>query len=680
MEYENILTATLITLFLLLVYLLLKARKKIVFLENRRNDEIDYKNFMDFLPLPVLYEKKGQKVTFTNKTFDLLFNINKKVAIETLSNAYIHPIEKMELTYDNDIKKQVMVYSSNIFDNKKNPTATIRIIIDTNEFQTLIHTLLKAKQRYELAVDNSLFGVWDWDIKNDTFYVSPQWKHIMGYEEKENPKNINFWLNLVDAKDMANINESINRHLRGATEIFAEDHEVKLSDEKKWVSAIGKALFDSHNEAIRFSGLIFDISGKRKKENEVNRSQKLFASFMDNLPAIAFIKDTHNRYIYLNSFYQNYIGFRDWKNKTPLEIFDKDIAEAIIENDRKALYEGQKKHEEIIPNAEGELKYFKAYKFPIDSENNEKFICGFGIDSTKEKIYLTKINLYAKIFDNTTEAILITDENFKIIAINKAFETNMGYGENDVLGKNPKFLKPPEEDDRFYDNLPQVLKKEKQFSGELLISTKQGAVIPELVKINCIKNTQGKVVNYFAIYQSIAEQKKLERHLKKLAQFDTLTKLPNRFLFKYKLVSALEHVEKFNIKVALVFVDLDNFKNVNDTLGHDAGDIVLMQTAQKLTRSVRENDVVARLGGDEFVIILEDIQNIENLNHICKKILSKLNEPFRLLDTTYQISASLGVSISPDHTVNYRDLLKYSDQAMYQAKNNGKNKIVIHKT
>ncbi|MDX1809245.1 MAG: diguanylate cyclase [Sulfurospirillaceae bacterium] len=678
MEYENIQVALLATLFLLLVYLLLKARGKIASLEKRLHDEVEYKSFMDFLPFPVFYEKKDIKSIYTNKAFDIQFNTNKKPTIETLSNSYLRPVEKMELMYDNDIKRQVMVYSSNIFNENKDVIATIRSIIDVNTLQVLIHSLLENKQRYELSVDNSLFGVWDWDIKKDHFYVSPQWKRIMGYKGDETPKNLNFWLNLVDPKNMANINQAINRHLEGRSDIFAEEHEIKISGETRWISVTGKAIFDSNKKAVRFSGLIFDISDRKQREAINSRSQRLFASFMDNLPAIAFIKDKKSRYVYLNSFYQNYIGFKEWKNKTPLDIFDKEIAKNIMENDRKAFYEGSKEHEELIPNVEGIPKYFEAYKFPIDAGNDEQFICGFAIDITQEKMYLDKINMYAKIFNNTTEGILITDENFNIIATNKAFETNMGYSEKEVIGKNPSLLKPPEQSNDFYNNLYQILKKENKYSGEILIATKEGVVIPELININCIKDAKGKIVNYFAIYQNIAEQKKLERKLTKLAQYDTLTKLPNRFLFKFKLVNALDRVEKNNIKVALVFVDLDDFKNINDTLGHDAGDVVLVHTAQQLLLSVRENDVVARLGGDEFVIILDDIQNIENLQHICEKILKNLNQPFKLLNTKYSINASLGVSISPDHTKNYHDLLKYSDKAMYQAKNSGKNKIVIH--
>ncbi len=680
MDYESQLIAIITILSLLLLYVFFSSRRKLNRLKKRFYDESEPERFLDILPLPIFYETQHNHAIFTNKSFDLLFGINKKTTLETLTQTRHRPLEKITLTCDNDIQKHLLVYSCNIFDANKNIIATIRTLVNVDEMQHVIDNLLRTKQRYGLAVDQALFGVWDWDIIHDTFYVSPQWKFIMGYKEDENPKNLNAWLTLVAAKDMAHINEAIKRHLDGESELFIAEHEVKSSQGKKWVQIRGKALRDANNQATRFSGLIVDITHEKQKDIQRRQSRKLFASFMDALPAIAFIKDVNHHYICLNNFYQNYIGFKEWKNKTPHEIFDKKTADSIVENDRKAFYEGQKKHAEIIPNAEGILKYFKAYKFAIDAGNDEKFICGFGIDSTKEKLYLDEINLYSKIFNNTTESIIMMDADFHIISVNKAFEENLGYLSKEIIGKNPKFLRPTESDGIHYKKMDMALKENGRFSGELLVSTKQGTVIPELVNINAIKNNQGEIINYFAIYQSIAGQKETEKKLKKMAQHDTLTKLPNRFLFRSRLLNAFERMEQSDMKTALVFVDLDEFKSVNDTLGHDAGDLVLIQTAQKISQSIRKNDTVARLGGDEFVIVLEDIQNLDNLKLICQKIMTNLCKPFTLLGTTYTISASLGVSISPDHTKNYRELLKFADIAMYEAKNKGKNRIVFYKS
>ncbi|WP_331774775.1 diguanylate cyclase domain-containing protein [Sulfurospirillum sp. 1612] len=680
MEYENQLFVIIIILSVLLLYVFFNSKIKLNRLEKRLYDESESERFLDILPLPIFYETKHNRAIFTNKSFNLLFGINKKKALETLSLPYRNPIEKITFLCDNDIKKQLLVYSAHTFDANKNITATIRTLVDIDEMQHVIDNLLATKQRYGLAVDHALFGVWDWDILKDTFDVSAQWKHIMGYQEDEAPKNLNAWLRLVAPKNMAHINEAIRRHLDGESELFIAEHEVKSSQGRKWVQIRGKAIRDAHNQATRFSGLIFDITEEKQKDIQHHQSQKLFASFMDSLPAIAFIKDINHRYIYLNSFYQDYIGFKEWKNKTPHEIFDKKTADSIVENDRKAFYEGQKQHAEVIPNAEGTLKYFRAYKFAIDAGNDEKFICGFGIDSTKEKLYLDEINLYSKIFNNTTESIIMTDEKFHIISVNKAFEENLGYTSKEIMGKKPNFLRPRGGDGTRYEKMDKALKEKGRFSGELLVATKQGTLIPELVNASSIKNDQGEVINYFAIYQSIVQQKETENKLKKMAQYDNLTKLPNRFLFRFRLLNAFERMEQSDMKTALVFVDLDDFKNVNDTLGHDAGDIVLVQTAKKISESIRKNDTVARLGGDEFVIILEDIQNLENLKRICQKIITNLHQPFPLLGTTYRISASLGVSISPDHTKNYRELLKFADKAMYQAKNKGKNTIVFYKS
>jgi len=663
---------------LVFLYIIKNLRSKVFALEKKVQEESENKTILEYLPIPVFFKDKNSKITYKNRAFCVSFGINEKSQTEKLSRYALKAKEQMTLNFDNNIKKHTVVLQSNIFDEDKKLKGKIGTILDITNFKKDISTLIEWRERYNLAVGECGYGVWDWDITNDNIYFSSKWKETMGYENNEEINSLNSWLSLVDARDMARVNEALNRHLNGKSDIFVVEHRLKLSKNLKWINIRGKALFDHNNNAIRMTGLVIDITDKKELENKLNKSQKLFATFMDNLPAIAFIKDIQQRYVYINHFYENYIGFKEWKNKTPNQIFDKDTAANILANDRRAFYEGVKKHEEMIPNAEGVAKYFEAYKFPIDNGNDEKLLCGFSVNITQEKIYKEKIRLYAEIFDNTTESILVTDSRQNIVLVNNAFEKTTSYTSFEVMGKHPSFLKSDEQDEEIYDKINQSLEKTGHFSGEIINVSKKGNLLPTLLSINDIKNEEGKITNYFFIFQNIEEIKENEKKLKKLASYDILTKLPNRFLFKDRLKRCIANVKRSHQKMALVFVDLDDFKSVNDTLGHDAGDFVLIEVAKSLSKSVRENDTVARLGGDEFVLILEDIKDVENLNKICQKILRNLNIPFQLVGKEHQVNASLGASIYPDHTSNYKNLLKLADASMYEAKKSGKNTVVVY--
>ena len=669
--YESVIAI----LLFVIVLLLLKIKNENKKFKNLKSKYTKIKWSLYNLPTPV-FVKKHSKIIYTNQAFDIAFGTNKIETIKLLSKMHLKLHNYIDLEFDNKIRKSTLIFTKS--KNEENTTTTIGAIFDINDFKTENNNLKKTKERLELAIRGSNSGVWDWDIQNDTFYFSNRWKEIMGYNKHEKADNINSWLDLIDPRDLYLVNEGITKALNSEKESLDITYRTRLDYPPRWINVKGKALFDK-GVAIRLTGLISDVTQKKLKERELDKSKRLFATFMDNLPAVAFIKDKKNRYIYLNNFYENYIGFKVWENKTPYDLFSKEVANIIVENDRKAFYEGIKKHEEVIPNEEGSLRYFESYKFPIEDDDGNKLLCGFGIDKTKEKIYQERMNLYAKIFDNTTEAIMITDKNGKIVSVNKAFEEITEYKKDEIIGKTPKIIKSNLNQDSFFKNMWESLNKYGHFSGEIYNISKSGKILPQLTSISSIKNKKGEVIFYFAIYQSIAKQKETEEKLRKLANYDTLTNLPNRFLFEDRLKNTLLRVQRFDIKIALVFIDLDDFKWVNDTLGHEAGDTVLKVTAKKLLASVRENDTVARLGGDEFVAILEDIKDKENVRNICNKMLSYLNEPFMLEDKSYTINASIGASLAPDDATTYNDLLKKADEAMYKSKQNGKNKVFICK-
>jgi len=510
-QYIKVIIIIAILLVLILLYIIKNLRVKIAVLEETLEEESKNRQLLDNLPFPIFFKNKDSKLSYKNKAFSVKFGINEKKAIEQLTRYVQKPKEQVSFAYDNNIQKQTFVLQASILDTNREIQGKVGAIFDVDNFKKDIDSLIEWKKRYNLAVESCGYGVWDWDILNSTIYFSSKWKETMGYKSDEEINSLNSWLNLVDARDMARVNEALNRHLNGKSKIFVIEHRLKLSKNLKWINIRGHALFDHNNNAIRMTGLIIDITDKKEIESKLSKSQKLFATFMDNLPAIAFIKDDKHRYIYVNNFYERYIGFKEWKDKTPKEIFDENTASNILKNDRRAFYEGVKQHEEVIPNAEGIPKYFEAYKFPINNGNDEKLLCGFGIDVTKQKIYKEKVRLFAEVFNNISEGVLVTDSTQKIIITNKAFEKFTGYSSFEAIGKYPSFLKSDEQDDGIYDKINKSLEKTGYFSGEIINVSKSGSLLPTLLRINGIKNEQGEITNFFMVFQDIEDIKENEK-------------------------------------------------------------------------------------------------------------------------------------------------------------------------
>jgi diguanylate cyclase (GGDEF)-like protein/PAS domain S-box-containing protein len=276
------------------------------------------------------------------------------------------------------------------------------------------------------------------------------------------------------------------------------------------------------------------------------------------------------------------------------------------------------------------------------------------------------------------DGVVITDAWQNILKINQAFTEITGYSSVDVAGKTPAMLKSLQHDAAFYSRMWESIKLKNSWSGEIWNKRKNGEIYPEQLTITPIFGKAGQLLNYVGVFSDITQRKASEAEIHDLAFYDTLTHLPNRRLLQDRLSHALSASARSNREGALLFIDLDNFKTLNDTLGHSMGDLLLQQVALRLTSCVREGDTVARLGGDEFVVILENLSDkseeaAAQTEAIGDKILSTLGKPY-LLDThEFQSTPSIGITLFGEHKCGMEDLLKQADIAMYQAKKSGRN-------
>jgi len=290
-----------------------------------------------------------------------------------------------------------------------------------------------------------------------------------------------------------------------------------------------------------------------------------------------------------------------------------------------------------------------------------------------------RLQLFAKIFDNTGEAIFITDQSKNILAVNQAFTEITGYSVAEVTGKKPLVFGSGRHSAEFYDHIWSSLNGTGKWQGEIWNRRKNGEVYPEWLSIAVAKNDKGEVINYFGLFSDITKRKEAERKIEFLAHYDTLTRLPNRALFGDRFKRTLLSDARSNKKSALLFLDLDKFKSVNDTLGHLAGDALLESVANLLKACVRESDTICRHGGDEFLVLLAGINDARDAEIIARKIGEAMAKPHQFGKEIIAVSFSIGISICPDDATDEETMLNHADNAMYRAKEHGRNNYQFFK-
>ncbi len=359
---------------------------------------------------------------------------------------------------------------------------------------------------------------------------------------------------------------------------------------------------------------------------------------------------------------------------------EKRVAELVIVNEEKEM----RVAELIIANEEKEKRAAELF---IANEEKEKRAAELVIaneelffqNEEKEK-RVAELRIAATVFESQ-EGMFVTDAKSCILRVNKAFTSISGYSAEEVIGQSPKLLSSGRHDKVFYEEMWDSLNTNNAWEGEIWNRRKSGGIYPGHLSITAVKDASGIVSNYVATLTDITASKAASAEIKSLAYFDPLTQLPNRRLLLDRLGHALATSSRSNQCAALLFLDLDHFKTINDTLGHDVGDLLLQQVATRLTDSVREDDTVARLGGDEFVVLLENLDHqfidaAAQTKDVAQKIIFSLTQPYQFNKSTYHSTPSIGATVFRGHEEQTsEELLKQADIAMYQSKAAGRNTL-----
>lgn len=312
---------------------------------------------------------------------------------------------------------------------------------------------------------------------------------------------------------------------------------------------------------------------------------------------------------------------------------------------------------------------------------NENLVTNYCIvfrDMSRQKNSITELKLAEKALENTSEGVLITDIRGKIISVNPAFEIVTGYSEAEVIGRNPNILQSGIHNKMFYKNMWEYIHKFGTWKGEIWNRRKNGEIYPEWINISSIKDENGVVTNFVAVFSDITDRKLAEEQLKELAHIDTLTGVANRYSFNERFQNLLGTAKTHKQQLALLFLDLDRFKYINDTLGHNLGDKLLKSVSSRIQGLLKNKDMIARLGGDEFVIIITNIKHPKEAKIHAQQIIDCLTDSFILEKQEIFVSTSIGISLYPHDGTTKDELLRKADKAMYKAKSMGRNKYEFY--
>jgi diguanylate cyclase (GGDEF)-like protein/PAS domain S-box-containing protein len=308
-----------------------------------------------------------------------------------------------------------------------------------------------------------------------------------------------------------------------------------------------------------------------------------------------------------------------------------------------------------------------------DATNQITGFTSIARDVTQQRRAEENLRLAASVFNASAEGILITDADMRILSVNPALTNITGHTAGDAIGKTPAIFKSGRHDQVFYRTMFDEIAATGSWQGEIWNRRKNGEIFPEWLTITAVKNAEGVLTHYIGSFFDVSERKDAEEHIQFMANHDALTRLPNRTLLDDRIRQAIVTSRRKESRTAILLLDLDRFKLINDTLGHDIGDRVLEAVARRLTGTLRETETVARLGGDEFIILVPDIESIERVSMLAQKILNVVAEPHRIGDHELHVTPSIGISIFPEDGADAPTLLRGADTAMYHAKGVGRN-------
>ncbi|MDO9316969.1 MAG: EAL domain-containing protein [Gammaproteobacteria bacterium] len=422
----------------------------------------------------------------------------------------------------------------------------------------------------------------------------------------------------------------------------------------------------------------FDREIRHKKATSaLEESEQRISTIMEKVSACIYLKDTEGRYLFANRPVLDLWGttLAEVVGADDSKFFDEATVRMIKENDRLVLEKGEtvQKEETSLVTATGAVTTYWSIKLPLRRADGTIYaLCGISTDISERKKYENNLQLHAQVFEASRDGIIITDASNYIISVNHAYSTITGYSEEEVKGTDATLLAIDLYDTDFFAGITATLQESDHWQGELMNRRKNGDTYPQWLSVNTVRNERGEIIQYIAILMDLSEHKATQEKIQFLSNFDPLTRLPNRQLLRDLTLHALASATRTDSHMALMCIDLDRFKIINESLGHSVGDQLLKQMADRLTAMLKADEILSRQGGDDFILLLP-CKDAEAAAHTAGKILEVIAKPFVIEGQRLTLTASMGIALFPHDATDFGQLVQSADAALFRAKQDGRN-------
>jgi len=535
----------------------------------------------------------------------------------------------------------------------------------------------KIKDELKILINSTLFMLMQnfIDLNDNKTYILKNIKIIKKKNKKLDLRSLEFlYIHLEKILENIDYMKKIN--------IDAKSLNIKLKLEK-----INTQLINKHEEQLFYQILIslfffisiivvtFMIYRENRKSSKIKNELFAFKYAVEKSDNSVVLTDANRNILYVNDNFEKKTGFlkSEIEGLNPRVLGSKQTTDETHKELNEKLDAGEKWEGELInKRKDGTLFYEKASILPIIIDNELRNYLAIKLDITKYIEQSETIKLSSIAFNNIQEGVLICDVDKTIITVNEAFEVITGYRKEELIGKKPNIFKSNMHDKIYYERMWNELNEKGRWKGKIYNKRKNGEIVPIWLNISVVKDSNNKITKYVAVHTSLKEIIDSQEKANFLAYHDSLTKLPNRVKLEENLEYSISFAARNNSNLFVLFIDLDRFKNINDTLGHGIGDKLLVIVANRIRKVLRETDTLARMGGDEFIVVLDSSVNKKSAGYVCEKILDVIKELITIDNNTLTTSGSIGVAMYPDDGKDITTLIKNADTAMYHAKKLGK--------
>jgi diguanylate cyclase (GGDEF)-like protein/PAS domain S-box-containing protein len=537
--------------------------------------------------------------------------------------------------------------------------------------------LQRSEERLAESQRLAKIGSWELDLVTNELWWSDEAFSIFEIDAKEFGASYETFLDTIHPDDRELVNQTYRESVINRTP-YDLVHRLLFKDGRiKYVNEHCKTFYDDKGKAVRSIGTVQDITEQKQTQEQLAHAEAEWTQAMDQFDQAIYLLDMQRRLLRANKAFYRMI------NSDPERSLGQHIGKLLhpqIDGKSCALCRAQEELREgsIILEADTPNNPLKrpievTFKLVRNIAGHPTAMLINVADLSGARQIDERLRLSASVFENTAEGIFVTDADCNIIETNPAFTDITGYSRKEVIGSNPRIFQSGRHDRGFYQEMWQTLSESGRWRGEIWNRRKDGALFPQWQNISAVFDNQRKITHYVAVFSDISQIKESQEKLDHLAYHDALTDLPNRLLLNERLEQAIRHAERHRTQLAVIFMDLDNFKHINDSLGHMQGDRLLQEVSTFLFNAVRQDDTVARVGGDEFVLVLEDVGEPQHVGMIAQKLLSSLDQPILLDGHEVNVTASLGICLYPRDGDDAAVLLRNADAAMYRAKEEGRN-------